>query len=650
MAPKKGSNKANGEVNKKHAHSAKKKTAQGAGKGVHSSTGEKQKPAGKRAREEETQKSTAINSHKKAKKEGEKTTPKPKKEEDPALYEAKLHWNKLRMKNTAKEERHRLISKIFEVLGDKLGSVAMKHDASRVMQSVMQHGTDEQRHTLLKAIGSKFVPLAKSKYGHQLVQKCLRYGSKELKEKILREFRGNVVRLATHHLGALTLEEGYVHGWTSSQAWSFYRELYGPDINLLPETSGADSGREEVRSLGKIFEKHPEVKKVTLDHMSHVIQKAANKALLSLTFLHRLLQDYMEHASTSDKRKFVTNITDASVALVSSKAGARAVILALGYGTTKDRKAILQTIKPHALEMATHDQGHLVLLKALACVDDTVLLRKSVLKGFNPDKKNATDETNPLRKLCMDQYGKKVLLFPLAPNCRTYFTQFDLEMTKHNRIAKDEENGDVEENLECTSKKDDQLRRKELLDILQPMLQPICLANSRFLIMNQNGGDVLLEATWQWGLQDVVGDLCEVLGEQLTNVKDGSDATEVENSTPLLHHPSAHLFLKRLILREARTEDEELQLPRVGGKEMYLGGQYAERVSVCEPLFEQIKKHVRSLLKSNRGAFLITALLESPRISKKLIKMVPRQLTLGENTLAGQKVLSEAITKLHGDA
>jgi hypothetical protein len=38
----------------------------------------------------------------------------------------------------------------------------------------------------------------------------------------------------------------------------------------------------------------------------------------------------------------------------------------------QDRKVMLKTLKPNVVELSKHEQGHLVLLRALDVVDDTV--------------------------------------------------------------------------------------------------------------------------------------------------------------------------------------------------------------------------------------------------------------------------------------
>jgi pumilio family protein 6 len=68
----------------------------------------------------------------------------------------------------------------------------------------------------------------------------------------------------------------------------------------------------------------------------------------------------------------VTALKEAVVALCSSRGGALAACLCFGYGTIKDRKVMLKTMKPNVVELSKHEQGHLVLIRALDVVDDTV--------------------------------------------------------------------------------------------------------------------------------------------------------------------------------------------------------------------------------------------------------------------------------------
>lgn len=79
----------------------------------------------------------------------------------------------------------------------------MKHDASRVVQSVVKHGTPAQRTMVLSELKGKIQVLSRSKHGHFLVCKLLRYLKGKELDEVLKEFRGNCVRMGTHSTAAV---------------------------------------------------------------------------------------------------------------------------------------------------------------------------------------------------------------------------------------------------------------------------------------------------------------------------------------------------------------------------------------------------------------------------------------------------------------
>jgi len=57
----------------------------------------------------------------------------------------------------------------------KIGDLVLKHDASRVVQTLLKFGSKEQRGEVAKALKGKYAELAKSTYGKFLVCKILKY-------------------------------------------------------------------------------------------------------------------------------------------------------------------------------------------------------------------------------------------------------------------------------------------------------------------------------------------------------------------------------------------------------------------------------------------------------------------------------------------
>lgn len=55
--------------------------------------------------------------------------------------------------------------------------VTLRHDASRIVESILQYGTEKQREKILHELVAKLVEIAKTPYGHFVVLKVSSAGS-----------------------------------------------------------------------------------------------------------------------------------------------------------------------------------------------------------------------------------------------------------------------------------------------------------------------------------------------------------------------------------------------------------------------------------------------------------------------------------------
>ena len=87
--------------------------------------------------------------------------------------------------------------------------------------------------------------------------------------------------------------------------------------------------------------------------------------------------------------------------LAHTKDGSYAACLLISYGTAKDRKVMIKSIKDIITQMSTDQYGHMVLIVICAVVDDTKLVTKSVLAEL---KQSWSD-------LIRNKFGRKLVLF-----------------------------------------------------------------------------------------------------------------------------------------------------------------------------------------------------------------------------------------------
>lgn len=78
---------------------------------------------------------------------------------------AKEIWNRLRLIDLDKKEREVLVLKLTKLLGGKVVDICLKHDGSRIIQSLYKYGTPEQRSALTAELLKSVVPICKTKHG-----------------------------------------------------------------------------------------------------------------------------------------------------------------------------------------------------------------------------------------------------------------------------------------------------------------------------------------------------------------------------------------------------------------------------------------------------------------------------------------------------
>ena len=99
-----------------------------------------------------------------------------------SVTEAKVLWNKLRVKTNTKEDTKKLMSEVMDLIRGKVREIALQHDASRVVQAAIQFGSEEQRKEILKEIcqtEGSLAEMAKIQYAHFCCLKFIKYCNRD---------------------------------------------------------------------------------------------------------------------------------------------------------------------------------------------------------------------------------------------------------------------------------------------------------------------------------------------------------------------------------------------------------------------------------------------------------------------------------------
>ncbi|CAI8494596.1 unnamed protein product [Hanseniaspora opuntiae] len=142
-------------------------------------------------------------------------------------------WEKLRAKDTTKKEKTALCEEIWELSSDSIAELVLKHDASRVVQSLVKYSDVKKRDQIVIALKGKFADLAKSSYGKYLLVKLLHYGSKDSRQIIIDELHGNLRKLMRHREGAYVVEDLFVLYANQKQRNQMLQEFWGSEYAVF---------------------------------------------------------------------------------------------------------------------------------------------------------------------------------------------------------------------------------------------------------------------------------------------------------------------------------------------------------------------------------------------------------------------------------
>lgn len=92
------------------------------------------------------------------------------------LIRGKKVWEQIRRKDIKKDEKKKLIAELCDLMRGKVKELVFKHDASRIVQTVVKYGDKAQREEIAKELKGTYAEMAQSNYGRYLAEKIMHYG------------------------------------------------------------------------------------------------------------------------------------------------------------------------------------------------------------------------------------------------------------------------------------------------------------------------------------------------------------------------------------------------------------------------------------------------------------------------------------------
>jgi pumilio family protein 6 len=376
-------------------------------------------------------------------------------------------WERLRVKHPKppKEVREKLCEEIWKYSKDVIRDLVLKHDASRVVQTLVKYTTRERRDIIAQSLKTHYYELATSSYGKYLLVKMLHYGSKDARELILSELHGKLRKLMRHREGAYVVEDLFVLYSTAEQKKQMIREFWGAEYAVFKD-SGKGKTIQEV--CGEAVEKRTLIAK----NLSGTITASVEKGSTGFQILHAAMKEYVQIINDEETRELIELLNEQFAELIHTPEGCEVACTLIARANAKERKQIVKTLKEHAINLIKNEYGNLVLITLFLTVDDTVMVDKAFHNEF----------AEKIVELVVDKYARRPFIYLLTGLDGRYFSPVvKKELQRYIDLS------------QLTSKKPLDQRRRELLEKFSPIFYSAIEKNITEVLQENIGAQFVSE-------------------------------------------------------------------------------------------------------------------------------------------------------------
>lgn len=205
-----------------------------------------------------------------------------------------------------------------------------------------------------------------------------------------------------------------------------------------------------------------------------MVSKLVEKGLTRHTLVQAILLDYLECQDDLDRIRHIADLVKEKLpALLASLKGLKVAVAMFNILEAKDRKAVVKSLP--VAEMVSNKIAHLFVMHVFTTLDDTQLSKKKILH----------EALKQVDDLINDRIYQNVLLGALMPLPT-------LDGKKSLFTIQNEEIEALQYKKEWqTSKKNEQIRRKELVKIVQKPLEMFFEEKLQYYLFDINSTPVL---------------------------------------------------------------------------------------------------------------------------------------------------------------
>ncbi|EEA04852.1 uncharacterized protein CMU_039190 [Cryptosporidium muris RN66] len=363
-----------------------------------------------------------------------------------------------------------VIYTMWSLIKDRFLQVCRKPAYSRGIQSILKWGDDKYKNLIFEIIENHIITLCIDSHSYRIIEKLFTYGDSEIRNKTRNIILEKSEQVVYSKFGSRVFNHVFSEKKNLSESYEilknkFLYKFLGTNLSRVYDTK--NTFKDFAKPFTDIFASiiQPDVKLSILSNCQNVIQKYVDNEILDKAFIHTVIWTYIsccvlyykmdtiipqektnkdnllvknslnETNSSKNNLLCLDNISEEGTAaltslleqilegsyhLLSTKEGVNSLIVLLGFAKAQQKKKLLKSIKKDILQLAENPIDYALLLRLLAVVDDTKILKEIIWNSLITDN-------NIIPELLSNPYTNKLVLYPLTRGeSKRFFNQYEL--------------------------------------------------------------------------------------------------------------------------------------------------------------------------------------------------------------------------------
>jgi len=457
------------------------------------------------------------------------------------LYNKLMQKQKVNGKEINKPD---IVTKILKLVNGNYAELCFKHDGCRVLQGSIKYGGKKQRYEIIQNLIPHIFNLISKKYSIYLALKMVKYAENKQKEEIIKQgvypHFGKIIKNANGQ-AFLNFTFTNISNQLQNSLIQYYMVKYlkiseekikNLTVDMMDESKKAENNEMIIVEKQGTFDQENVANDLKM-HLEKQLEKEVHKTFLFQGFLNKIF-DYLD----SKTKSYVAEVFDDDVnEFLQSKQGIELSCKIFTVGSAKTRKKIIKKLKDKLVTIINNETSALFLVKIILSTDDTKLVEKHII--------------NFLVEQLNESFLQSKIIFKIFAN---------IISPCNSKTNNQYENKILQYSIDSSSKKSDEKRHEEVIQIILEDLYRVVNPNIKFMISDNNYSTLLVDLVNYLNTNNINDKYADIL-KNIVDVLEIDYKTNFDDvKTTLLSDKNAHFVLNRIIKIVNSNLDQEFKL------------------------------------------------------------------------------------------